>query len=105
MVRFSRGRLLILAIVTLAVRDLRPRRMMIVSQDGPQAVVIDPARMRPLALLGAAGVSILIGLYAGGRWETWLYFWYGAPFRTADPLLGGGIGFYVFTLPLLEVVH
>jgi uncharacterized membrane protein (UPF0182 family) len=54
----------------------------------------------------AAGLAaLLIGLYAGGRWETWLYFWYGVPFGDADPILGRDIGFYVFTLPLLELVH
>jgi uncharacterized protein len=89
----------------LAARGLRPRQIMIASQQGPQVVVIDPARIRPLALLATAGVSVLIGFYAGARWETWLYFWYGAPFGSADPILGRDIGFYVFTLPLLELVH
>jgi uncharacterized membrane protein (UPF0182 family) len=91
--------------LVLAGRRLRPRRIMIVSQEGPQAVVIDPARIRPLALLAAAAVSVAIGLYAGARWETWLYFWYGTPFGHADPILGRDVGFYVFTLPLLELVH
>jgi len=91
--------------LVVAARRLRPRRITIVSQEGPQAVVIDPTRIRPLALLAAAAVSVAIGLYAGGRWETWLYFWYGTPFGSADPILGRDIGFYVFTLPLLELVH
>ena len=89
----------------LASRDLRPRRVMVVSQSGPQAVVIDPARMRFPALVGAAGVSVLMGLYAGGHWQTWLYFWHGVPFGNVDPILGRDIGFYVFTLPLLELGH
>jgi hypothetical protein len=91
--------------LVLAARRLRPRRIMIVSQEGPQAVVIDPARIRPLALLAAAAVSVAIGLYAGARWETWLYFWYATPFGHTDPILGRDVGFYVFTLPLLELVH
>jgi uncharacterized membrane protein (UPF0182 family) len=89
----------------LAARALRPRHIMIVTQEGPQPVLVDPARIRPLALIAVAGLSMLIGYYAGARWETWLYFWYGVPFGTADPILGRDIGFYVFTLPLLELVH
>ena len=39
------------------------------------------------------------------EWETWLYFLNATPFGRADPILGRDIGFYVFTLPLLERVH
>jgi uncharacterized membrane protein (UPF0182 family) len=88
-----------------AARPLRPRRLMIATQEGMQAVVIDPIRLRPLALVAAGLAALLVGLYAGGRWETWLYFWYGVPFGSVDPILGRDIGFYVFTLPLLELVH
>ena len=86
-------------------RALRPRRIMIVTQEGPQPVLVDPARIRPIALLAVAALSVAIGYYAGSRWETWLYFWYGVPFGTSDPILGRDIGFYVFTLPALELVH
>jgi hypothetical protein len=89
----------------LAVRTLRPRRIMIASQEGPQAILIDPARIRPFAFLAAAAVSLMIGFSTGARWEAWLYFWYGTSFGSVDPILGRDIGFYVFTLPLLEVVH
>jgi uncharacterized membrane protein (UPF0182 family) len=89
----------------MAARAMRPRRLMIATQEGMQAVLIDPVKLRPLALLAAAIVALLIGLYAGGHWETWLYFWYGVPFGKVDPILGRDIGFYVFTLPLLELVH
>jgi uncharacterized membrane protein (UPF0182 family) len=88
-----------------AARALRPRRLMIATQEGMQAVVIDPVRLRPLALVAAGLAALLIGLYTGRRWETWLYFWYGVPFGSADPILGRDIGFYLFTLPLLELVH
>ncbi len=88
-----------------AFRAFRPRRFMIVTHEGPQPVTIDPARLRPLVMLAAAGVSILLGLSAGANWETVLYFWYGVPFGTTDPVLGRDIGFYVFTLPLLQVLH
>ena len=67
--------------------------------------MMDPASVRPLAM-GAVGiVSLLIASYAGGQWETWLYFLNATPFGKTDPILGRDIGFYVFTLPLLEIVQ
>ena len=59
---------------------------------------VQPARpSAPPAL-----VSLLIAFSAGAQWETWLYFLNGTPFGQRDPILGRDIGFYVFTLPLLE---
>jgi len=91
--------------LVLALRSLRPRPFSIVTPQGPQTVMVDPTRLRPLALGVAGIVSMLTGLFAGGRWETWLYFLNATPFGKADPILGRDIGFYVFTLPLLETVQ
>ncbi|MBA3297126.1 MAG: UPF0182 family protein, partial [Acidobacteria bacterium] len=91
--------------LVIAMRALRPRPFLIATPQGPQTITMDPASIRPFAL-GATGlVAVLIGLYAGGHWETWLYFLNGTPFGKADPILGRDIGFYVFTLPFLELVH
>ena len=88
--------------LVLALRALRPRPFMVATPQGPQTITIDPSTLRPLVLLAAAVVSLMIGLFAGGRWELWLYYLYATPFGTTDPILGHDIGFYVFTLPLLE---
>ena len=86
-------------------RSLRPRHFTIVTTAGPQVISMDPRRYRPLVVLVAGIAALLIALYAGSRWETWLYFIYGTPFGKTDPILGRDIGFYVFTLPLLEMVN
>ena len=88
--------------VVVAMRALRPRPFMVVTPQGPQTITVDPATLRPLVLLAAAGVSLMMGLYAGGQWETWLYYIHATPFGKADPILGRDIGFYVFSMPLLE---
>ena len=93
---------LLAANVVVAMRSLRPRPFLIATAQGPQTITIDPATVRPLVLLAAAGLSLMIGLFAGGRWDTWLYHLYATPFGRVDPVLGRDIGFYVFTLPLLE---
>jgi uncharacterized protein len=91
--------------VIIAMRALRPRPFLISTPQGPQTITMDPASIRPLALGAAAIVAILVGLYAGGRWETWLYFLHGTSFGKLDPILGRDISFYVFTLPFLELIH
>src|SRR5215204_2458524 len=91
--------------LSLAMRALRARPFLIATPQGPQTIMMDPARIRPLALGAAAIIAVLVGLFAGGQWETWLYFLNGTSFGTADPILGRDVSFYVFTLPLLELVQ
>jgi uncharacterized membrane protein (UPF0182 family) len=91
--------------LVLAMRHLRPRPFMVATPQGPQTITVDPATIRPLVLLAAAAVALMIGLFAGARWEAWLYYVYATPFNKVDPILGRDIGFYVFTMPLLEHLH
>ena len=91
--------------VAIAFRGLHPRQFMIATAVGPQSVNVDPVRLKPLAIGGAGVVALLAGLYGGSQWETWLYYIYRTPFGTVDPILGRDVGFYVFTLPLLELVY
>ena len=88
-----------------ALRLLRPRHFTIATTAGPQSVQVNPSSIRPLALLAAALVAVLMALYAGGRWVLFLYYLHATPFGKTDPLLGRDIAFYVFTLPLLELVQ
>jgi hypothetical protein len=89
----------------LALRSLRARPFLIATPQGPRTVMMDPANIRPLALGALGVVSLLTAIYTGGRWETWLYFLNATPFGKTDPILGRDIGFYVFTLPLLEMIQ
>ena len=88
-----------------ALRGLRPRPFMIATPQGPHAVSVNLRSVKRFGLTVIAVVSALIAFYAGGTWETWLYFLNATPFGQQDPILGRDIGFYVFTLPLLESVH
>jgi uncharacterized membrane protein (UPF0182 family) len=89
----------------LALRVLRPRQFMIATAAGPQTITVDPANVRPLVVMASGLVGLLAGLYGGSHWEKWLYFIHATPFGRQDPILARDIGFYVFTLPLLETVH
>ncbi|HZS06391.1 MAG TPA: UPF0182 family protein [Blastocatellia bacterium] len=55
-----------------------------------------------LARPAAVVAGIFVGLVASGEWETWLRFRHQVPFGEADPIFGRDIGFYFFTLPVLE---
>ena len=51
----------------------------------------------------ATVVSLLFGLAAAGRWETWLTWRNQVAFGQADPILGLEVGYYVFSLPDVAV--
>ncbi len=89
----------------LALRVLRPRAFMVTTPQGPQALTFEARTIRRLAMGAVAVISLLVAFIAGAEWETWLYFLNATPFGRTDPVLGRDIGFYVFTLPLLERVQ
>ena len=88
----------------IALRALRPRPFRVTTPNGPQIVMMDPSGIRPIALGAVALIALLIGNYAGARWETWLYFLNATAFGKTDPILGRDVSFYVFTLPVLEML-
>ncbi len=63
-----------------------------------------PAR-REVETLGtvlAAGAAVIAALFAASTWQQVLGWRQGEPFGVTDPVLGFDVGFYVFTLPVLE---
>src|SRR5215218_8466797 len=91
--------------VLLALRSLKPRLFMVSTPQGPQALTMSTRTIRRLALIGAVLVSLMTAFFTGAQWESWLFFLNATPFGRTDPILGRDIGFYLFTLPLLERVH
>jgi uncharacterized membrane protein (UPF0182 family) len=96
---------LLAANLAVAFRSLHPWQFTVVTPEGPRPLTMDPTRFRPLVMLAAGVLGLLVGLYAGGHWDTWLAYVYATPFGTRDPILGYDVGFYVFTLPLLEILR
>ena len=91
--------------LAIAFRALRPWQFTVVTPEGPRPITMDPTRFRPLVMLAAGCLALFVGLYAGSRWDVWLSYLYATPFGRADPILGYDVGFYVFTLPLLELLR
>jgi uncharacterized membrane protein (UPF0182 family) len=88
-----------------ALSALRRREFVITTPEGPRVITVETGRLRLIASVLAAVAAIFVGLYSGSQWETWLYYLNATPFGRQDPILGRDIGFYVFELPLLRLVH
>ena len=89
----------------LAQGTLKARAFTVVGAQGPHTISLDLRRMRPLFDLGAVGASVLIALYASGKWDLWLMARHAVPFGTSDPILGRDVCFYVFQLPFLQFLQ
>ncbi len=64
-----------------------------------------PARLPSiLALAASAFLAVLMGLLAASGWRALLQFIYRTPFGVADPVFGRDVGYYVFTVPVIERV-
>jgi uncharacterized membrane protein (UPF0182 family) len=85
-----------------SVGDLRP---VFTTREGIEVALPSGRQLRGLATGAAALLAVIIGLYVAGRWEVWLSWRYGVPFGTSDPILGRDVGFYVYSLPFLQMVR
>ena len=64
----------------------------------------DPPRPMPLLLIGlAAAVAFIFASILYSNWDVLLRFHWSRDFGQVDPLFGRDIGFYLFTLPFLEL--
>ena len=88
----------------------RPRNFRIVgrSTEGLPEVIELSLDKLPLRLIVAA-VALVVGLFIGfaqtRNWDTLLKWLYAAPFGRSDPLFGNDLGFYVFSLPVYELLR
>ena len=89
----------------LSLRLLRRREFAIATPEGPRIITVDTGRLRSIVYAAALVAAVLIGLFSASSWATWLYAIHATPFGKTDPVLGRDISFYLFRLPLLELVH
>ena len=85
-----------------AIGNIRP---VFTTREGLQVTLPGGRQLRSLALGAALILAALIGLFVAGRWQDWLSWRLAVPFGVADPILGRDVGFYVFSLPFLRLVH
>src|SRR5262245_38610363 len=80
-------------------------RPVFTTREGIQLTLPGGQQLRSLALGAGLLLAALIGLFLAGRWEEFLSWRFGVPFGVQDPILGRDVGFYVFSLPFLRLVH
>jgi uncharacterized membrane protein (UPF0182 family) len=85
-----------------AIGNVRPVFM---TREGIQVTLPGGRQLRSLALGAAVILAALIGLFLAGRWQEWLLWRHGVPFDAQDPILGRDVSFYVFSLPILRLIH
>ncbi len=110
--RATTGTLVAVAVFTIlwlnlriSLRQLRRREFTISTPEGPRIITVDTGRLRSVIYLAAVAISGLMGVVAAASWSTWLYALHATSFGRVDPVLGRDIGFYLFRLPLLELIH
>ena len=82
------------------------RTRLVVGKDADgRPISVDVARAADTARPIAVVIALLIGLMGGNRWLTWLSYLHGEPFGTTDPVFGRDVSFYVFNLPVYQLVR
>ena len=60
--------------------------------------------LKLIMIMGTVVLSLIFGSVAQGNWEFILRYFNGQPFGVADPVFHKDIGFYVFSLPFLNML-
>jgi uncharacterized membrane protein (UPF0182 family) len=85
-----------------AIGDARP---VFTTREGIELALPGRAQLRTLTSVVAVVLSALIAFFAAGQWQLWAMWRSAVPFQQADPVLGYDVGFYVFTLPFLQLLR
>jgi len=88
-----------------AVRAIGTLRPVFRTREGIELTLPGGRQLRSIALGAAVLLAVLVGLFVAGQWEIWLAWRFGVPFGESDPILGRDVGFYVFSLPFLQLVR
>ena len=94
--------LLNLRVALASVGDLHP---VFTTREGIEVTLPSGRQLRGIATAAATLLAMIIGLYAAGQWEVWLTWRHGVPFNVPDPILGRDVGFYVYSLPFLQMLR
>lgn len=80
-------------------------RVLAVSIENSAAFRLEmPGRLDRIALVAPGLAALVVASMFGGNWRTFLFQANAAVFGAADPVFGRDISFYIFSLPVLEIV-
>ncbi len=87
----------------------RPQSLRIVTRGAqgiPEVIELslDKLPLQWIITASALLLGLFIGLAQTSNWDAILKWYYAVPFGRSDPLFGNDLGFYVFSLPVYELV-
>jgi uncharacterized membrane protein (UPF0182 family) len=82
----------------------RPRVVIGTGGDG-QPIAVDARRVADLATPISLGIALLVALVGASQWLGWLNYFHASDFGTTDPLFGRDVSYYVFDLPIYQLVR
>jgi uncharacterized membrane protein (UPF0182 family) len=82
----------------------RPRVVLGTGGDG-RPIAVDGRQVAGMVVPIAVAVAGLLALVGASRWLTWLNFFNATPFGQQDPLFGRDVAYYVFQLPVYQIVR
>src|SRR5688500_17032497 len=88
-----------------ALAAMSPAPLTFTTREGFTVALPTRDQVRPLVMVLAAVASFLMASFVSTQWMTLLNWWHQVPFGASDPVLGYDAGFYVFTLPALELLR
>lgn len=83
---------------------LRPPDERILRPFRPQAVRIGIRALRWLFLIAGGAIALMMAGAVSARWMDFLVFRHAVPFSVTDPIFGLDAGFYVFRLPVYDLL-
>jgi uncharacterized membrane protein (UPF0182 family) len=88
-----------------ALASLSPTPLTFTTREGLTVALPSRDQIRHVVTFAAAVVSILVASYGSSQWLPFLSWWERTAFGTADPVLNFDVAFYIFTLPILEILR
>jgi uncharacterized membrane protein (UPF0182 family) len=95
----------LVAHVRIAARTLPIESQVVATPEGLTMALPARREVETLGTVLAAGAAVVAALYGASTWQEVIGWREGESFGVADPVLGYDVGFYVFTLPVLEQVR
>jgi uncharacterized membrane protein (UPF0182 family) len=86
-------------------RTSERRRVVLGTGADGQEIALEGPQLAGLALPVSLVVALLSSTASASSWLTWLSYFHAAPFGETDPLFGRDIAFYVFRLPVYQIVR
>ncbi|CAN5318566.1 UPF0182 family protein [soil metagenome] len=84
-----------------ALDKLAPRRLFV----NKQPLTVDVNRyLKPAGWIVAAVLGVLSGLEISSDWQAWMLYLHQPATAMADPIFGRSVGFYLFSLPIYELL-